>query len=63
MSSLQAFFSQYFGPVLLLVVLAVALTMYVFRRRRFDRGYRKGTAADPHEVKRSNPRDQWSRNH
>jgi hypothetical protein len=63
MSSLQEFFSQYFGPVLLLIALAVALTIYVFRRRRFDRGYRKGTAANPGAVKRENPPDEWSRSH
>jgi hypothetical protein len=63
MSSLQEFFSQYFGPVLLLIGLALALTIYVFRRRRFDRGYRKGTAANPGAVKRENPPDEWSRSH
>lgn len=63
MSSLQTFFSQYFVPVLLLIALAVALTVYVFRRRRFDRGYRKGTAAHPSAVKRANPPDGWSRSH
>lgn len=63
MSSLQTFFSQYFVPVLLLIALAVVLTVYVFRRRRFDRGYRKGTAAHPGAVKRANPPDEWSRSH
>jgi len=60
---LQEFFGQYFVPVLVLIALAIALTFYVFRRRRFDRGYRKGTAADPRQVKRENPPDQWSRTH
>jgi hypothetical protein len=60
---LQEFFGQYFVPVLALIALAIALTIYVFRRRRFDRGYRKGTAADPRQVKRENPPDQWSRTH
>jgi hypothetical protein len=63
MSSMQAFFSQYFGPVLLLLVLAIGITMYLFRRRRFDAGYRKGTAANPNEVRRENPPDRWSRSH
>jgi hypothetical protein len=61
MSSMQEFFSQYFGPVLLLLALAIGLTVYLFRRRRFDEGYRKGTAADPNAVRRDNPPDQWSR--
>ena len=57
---LQDLFSQYFIPVLVLIALAIGLTMYVFRRRRFDRGYRKGTAADPRQVRRENPPDRWS---
>lgn len=63
MRSMQDFFTQYFVPVLVLIALAIGLTMYVFRRRRFDRGYRKGTAADPRQVRRENPPDQWSRTH
>lgn len=63
MSPLQEVFSQYFGPILLLIALAVGLTIYLFRRRRLDRGYRKGTAANPKAVKRDNPPDQWSNNH
>jgi hypothetical protein len=55
MSSMQDFFGQYFVPVLVLVALAIALTIYVFRRRRFDRGYRKGVAANPRQVRRENP--------
>jgi predicted metalloprotease len=34
-----------------------------FRKRWFDRGYRKGEAKDPAEVKRENPPDEWSRSH
>jgi len=55
------FFSEYFVPVVVLIALAIGLTVYLFRRRRFDRGYRKGTAADPGQVRRENPPDQWSR--
>jgi hypothetical protein len=47
MSTLQAYFSEYFVPVLFLVVLALILTVFIFRRRLFDRGYRKGSAANP----------------
>ena len=63
MRSMQDFFSSYFVPVLVLIALAIGLTMYVFRRRRFDRGYRKGTAVDPRQVRRENPPDEWSRTH
>jgi hypothetical protein len=63
MRTMQDFFSSYFVPVLVLIALAIGLTMYVFRRRRFDRGYRKGTAADPRQVRRENPPDDWSRTH
>lgn len=47
----------YLVPILALIVLAVVLTLIVFRRRHFDKGYRKGTAADPGQVRRENPRD------
>jgi hypothetical protein len=29
----------------------------------FDRGYRKGSAADERQVRRQNPPDDWSRSH
>ena len=63
MQTMQEFFGQYFVPVVVLIALAIALTVYIFRRRRFDRGYRKGTAADPGQVRRENPPDEWSRTH
>lgn len=63
MTPLQEFFGQYFGPVLLLIAVAFALTIYLFRRRRFDRGYRKGVAANPQAVKRENAPDHWRPNH
>lgn len=46
-----------FWLVVGLVLLALALTIYVFRRRLFDRGYRVGKAANPREVRRENPPD------
>lgn len=61
MQTMQEFFGQYFVPILALIGIAIGLTMYVFMRRRFDRGYRKGTAADPGQVRRENPPDHWSR--
>jgi hypothetical protein len=40
------------------VALAVYLTIRIFsRRRNFDRGFKKGTAANPQRVKRQNPPD------
>jgi hypothetical protein len=52
---MQEFFAQYFGAILILIGIAIALTIYVFRRRKFERGYRKGEAADPERVRRENP--------
>lgn len=63
MGPLIEFFSEYLVPIIVLIAIALALTVYVFRRRKFDRGYRKGTAADPREVRQQNPPDEWSRSH
>jgi hypothetical protein len=60
---MRAFFAEYFGVVLVLVAVALALTVVVFRKRWFERGYREGEAANPGKVKRQNPPDEWSRNH
>jgi len=60
---MQEFFQQYFGPVVVLIVLAVALTIFLFRKRKFERGYRKGVAANEQKVKRENQPDEWSRSH
>lgn len=60
---MQEFFQQSFGIVLLLIALAIALTIFVFRKRLFERGYRKGVAANPREVKEQNRPDDWSRSH
>lgn len=58
---MREFFSQYLGGALVLIALAIALTVFVFRKRLFDRGHRKGEPADPEKVRRQNPRDEWSR--
>lgn len=63
MEPLIAFFGEYLVPLLLLIAVALALTIYIFRRRKFDRGYSKGSAANPREVRRQNPPDEWSRSH
>jgi hypothetical protein len=60
---MRAFFSQYFGVVLILVGLALVLTAVVFRKRWFERGPQKGKAADPAKVKRENPPQEWRRSH
>jgi hypothetical protein len=60
---MQEFFQHNFGFVLVLIALAIALTVVVFRKRLFERGYRKGDAARPDKVKRDNPPDRWSRSH
>lgn len=52
---MNEFFAQFFAPAVVLILLTLALTIWVFRRRLFDRGYRKGVAADPQKVKQQNP--------
>jgi hypothetical protein len=61
MAEMQEFFGEHLGVVLALIAIALALTIVVFRRRLFDRGYRKGEAANPERVKSQNPPDEWSR--
>jgi hypothetical protein len=57
------FYSQFLVGGLVFIALALVLTFVVFRKRWFDRGYRKGEPKDPGEVKRENPPDDWSRSH
>jgi hypothetical protein len=54
---------SHFWPVLALIGAALVLTIVVFRRRAFDRGYRKGEAKNPQDVRQDNPPDRWSRSH
>jgi len=60
---MQEFFQQNLAWIIGLIALALALTFYVFRKRKFERGYRKGVAADPQQVKKENRPDEWSRTH
>jgi hypothetical protein len=60
---MDEFFEQSLGWVVLLIVLAIALTMFVFRKRLFERGPRKGVARNPQQVKDENRPDEWSRSH
>jgi hypothetical protein len=55
------FYGQFLVGGLVFIALALVLTFVVFRKRWFERGYRKGEAKDPGEVKRENPPDEWSR--
>jgi hypothetical protein len=61
MDTMLEFFGEYLVPVLILIALAIALTIFVFRHRIFDRGYRKGEAANPTRVKRENQTESWRR--
>lgn len=60
---MMEFFQHYLVAALVLIALVLALTIFVFRKRKFDRGYRKGVAANPQQVKRENRPDEWSRTH
>lgn len=60
---MHEFFQQHLAAVIILIVLAIALTVFVFRKRLFERGYRKGEAANPRKVKAQNPPDEWSKSH
>ena len=60
---MQEFFQQHLVAVVILIALAIALTIFVFRKRLFERGYRKGEAANPGKVKAENQPDEWSRSH
>lgn len=53
--------SEYLVPILILIAAALALTFFVFKRRKLGRGLEKGTAANPHQVKRENPPDPKSK--
>jgi hypothetical protein len=48
---------SYFWWDIALIVLAFGLTIYVFRRRMFERGNQKGVAVQPRKVRRQNPPD------
>jgi uncharacterized iron-regulated membrane protein len=47
---------------LALIVLALVLTIVVFRKRWFERGPRPARPADPDKIKQENPPDGRSRN-
>jgi hypothetical protein len=57
MSAFEPTQHSWVGLALVIVAIVLLATIYVFRRRRFENGPRKGTAADPGQVKRDNPPD------
>lgn len=54
---MSEFFRQYLRVALFLIAVAIALTIFVFRRRLFERGPRQGTAVDPDKIREQNPPD------
>jgi hypothetical protein len=55
------FYSLFTKLALALIVLALVLTIVVFRKRWFERGPQPGKPADPARIKRENPPDERSR--
>jgi hypothetical protein len=60
---MNALFSNHLWFMICMIGLAVALTYVVFHWRKFDEGYEKGDAADPDQVRKDNPPDEWSKSH
>jgi hypothetical protein len=56
------FYSSWTKIALALILLALVLTVIVFRKRWFERGPRPARPADPDKIKRENPPDERSRN-
>jgi hypothetical protein len=52
---------SFFWWAIALAIVALAGTIYGFRRRWFERGFKKGEAADPDQVRRENPKDDYAR--
>ena len=50
--------AQWLTVALIIVAIVVALTIFSFWRRRYaDRGYKKGVARHPEQVRQQNPQD------
>jgi hypothetical protein len=54
---MSEFSRQFLTAGLVLIALALVLTVVVFRKRWFERGYRKGEAKNPRQVRHENPPD------
>jgi hypothetical protein len=63
MNAPSELFSNHLWFVICMIGLAIALTYVVFHWRKFDEGYEKGDAADPEQVRKDNPPDEWSKSH
>jgi hypothetical protein len=63
MNAASELFSNHLWFVICMIGLAIALTYVVFHWRKFDEGYEKGDAADPDQVRKDNPPDEWSKSH
>jgi hypothetical protein len=51
---------SFFWWALALAAVALAGTIYGFRHGWFERGFKKGEAADPQRVRKENPRDDFA---
>lgn len=61
---MREFFAQYLGLIVILVAAAIALTIFVFRKRLFDRSpAHKGRPRDPEKIKRENQGEPFRRNY
>ena len=60
---MSGFYGQFLQWGLALIVIALVLTVIVFRKRWFERGPQPGKPADAAKIKRENPPDEWSRTH
>lgn len=59
---MREFFAQYFGIIVALIATAIALTIFVFRKRLFDRSpAHKARPKDPEKIKRQNQGEPFRR--
>jgi hypothetical protein len=56
------FYSSWTKIGLALILLALVLTVVVFRKRWFERGPQPAQPANPDKIKQENPPDERSRN-
>lgn len=56
-------FTEHLWVVVALIGLAAILTFAIFHWRKFDEGYEQGECADPEQVARDNPPDEWCKSH
>lgn len=56
-------FSEHLWIIASLIGLAAVLTFAIFHWRKFDEGYEQGECANPEQVARDNPPDEWCKSH